>query len=78
MDACFAANGCTVNAYDPSLSPGGSSGGSGSAVATFIAPVALTEDTGGGYVPVDARVRAWLLSCSCRSHAPPTLKRSRR
>ncbi|CAE8734915.1 unnamed protein product [Polarella glacialis] len=41
------ANGCTMNPYDHALSPGGSSGGAGSAVATYIAPLALSEDTGG-------------------------------
>jgi len=41
------ANGCTLNPYDHGLLPGGSSGGAASAVATYIAPLALSEDTGG-------------------------------
>lgn len=44
---CNYANGCTLNPYDHALTVGGSSGGSGSAVASYIAPVAFTEDTGG-------------------------------
>eukprot|EP00441_Pelagodinium_beii_P034543 CAMPEP_0197635366 /NCGR_PEP_ID=MMETSP1338-20131121/11200_1 /TAXON_ID=43686 ORGANISM="Pelagodinium beii, Strain RCC1491" /NCGR_SAMPLE_ID=MMETSP1338 /ASSEMBLY_ACC=CAM_ASM_000754 /LENGTH=644 /DNA_ID=CAMNT_0043207397 /DNA_START=11 /DNA_END=1945 /DNA_ORIENTATION=- len=40
-------NGCTLNPYDHGLLPGGSSGGAASAVATYIAPLALSEDTGG-------------------------------
>jgi len=44
---CNYANGCTLNAYDHKFTVGGSSGGSGSAVASYIAPVAFTEDTGG-------------------------------
>lgn len=41
------ANGRTLNPYDHRLTTGGSSGGSASAVATYVAPVAVTEDTGG-------------------------------
>jgi len=44
---CNYANGCTLNAYDHALTAGGSSGGSGSIVASYIAPIAFTEDTGG-------------------------------
>eukprot|EP00756_Hemistasia_phaeocysticola_P033345 Hpha_TRINITY_DN16461_c2_g12::TRINITY_DN16461_c2_g12_i1::g.160044::m.160044/K02433/gatA, QRSL1; aspartyl-tRNA(Asn)/glutamyl-tRNA(Gln) amidotransferase subunit A len=40
-------NGVTRNPHSPFLSAGGSSGGSGSAVAARIVPLALTEDTGG-------------------------------
>ncbi len=35
------------NPYDPSLSPGGSSGGSGAAVGSGIVPLAIGTDTGG-------------------------------
>ncbi|GAB5364056.1 hypothetical protein AAMO2058_000936700 [Amorphochlora amoebiformis] len=45
--ACNYANGCTLNPYDHSLTAGGSSGGGASAVASYIAPIAFTEDTGG-------------------------------
>ena len=45
--ALNAVQGCTLNAYDHALTVGGSSGGSASAVASYIAPVAFTEDTGG-------------------------------
>ena len=41
------ANGRALNPYDHVLTTGGSSGGSASAVATYIAPVAVSEDTGG-------------------------------
>jgi len=41
------ANGCTMNPYSHELIPGGSSGGAASAVATYIAPLAISEDTGG-------------------------------
>jgi Asp-tRNA(Asn)/Glu-tRNA(Gln) amidotransferase A subunit family amidase len=40
-------SGRTFNPYNASLTPGGSSGGSASAVASYVAPVAVTEDTGG-------------------------------
>eukprot|EP00039_Didymoeca_costata_P026303 m.15588 g.15588 ORF g.15588 m.15588 type:complete len:606 (+) comp5439_c0_seq2:157-1974(+) len=40
-------NGRTMNMYRGDLTSGGSSGGSGSAVSAHVAPVALTEDTGG-------------------------------
>jgi len=40
-------NGRTMNLYDGALTSGGSSGGSGSAVAAHVAPIAITEDTGG-------------------------------
>lgn len=40
-------NGVVRSSYDTSLSTCGSSGGSGSAVAAYIAPIAVTEDTGG-------------------------------
>ena len=39
--------GSVRNPYDPSLIPGGSSGGSGAAVAARMAPVAMGSDTGG-------------------------------
>merc|ERR1712190_79576 len=45
--ACNHASGCVLNPYDVTLTSGGSSGGSGSAVASYVAPVAFTEDTGG-------------------------------
>jgi len=45
--SCNYANGCTLNPYNHSLTSGGSSGGSASAVASYVAPVAFTEDTGG-------------------------------
>ena len=41
------ASGQTRNAYSHALTVGGSSGGAGSAVASYIAPIAVTEDTGG-------------------------------
>ena len=41
------ANGRTLNPYDHRLTTGGSSGGSASAVASYICPLAFTEDTGG-------------------------------
>lgn len=44
---CNYANGCTLNAYGSKFTAGGSSGGGGSAVASYLAPVAFTEDTGG-------------------------------
>jgi len=44
---CNYANGCTLNPHDHALTSGGSSGGSGSAVGSYLAPVAVTEDTGG-------------------------------
>lgn len=40
-------HGRTINAYHPLLTAGGSSGGSGAAVAFHIGAVAITEDTGG-------------------------------
>jgi hypothetical protein len=40
-------NGVTRNSYDPELAVCGSSGGSASAVGAYIAPLAITEDTGG-------------------------------
>jgi len=40
-------NGRTMNLYDGSLTSGGSSGGAASAVAGHVAPLAVTEDTGG-------------------------------
>ncbi|CAK9074567.1 unnamed protein product [Durusdinium trenchii] len=44
---CNYANGCTLNPHAPLLTSGGSSGGAGSAVASYLAPVAVSEDTGG-------------------------------
>jgi Asp-tRNA(Asn)/Glu-tRNA(Gln) amidotransferase A subunit family amidase len=44
---CNYANGCTQNAHGRTFTVAGSSGGSGSAVASHLAPLALTEDTGG-------------------------------
>merc|ERR1712187_687820 len=41
------ANGRCLNPFDHTLITGGSSGGSASAVASYIAPIAFTEDTGG-------------------------------
>jgi Asp-tRNA(Asn)/Glu-tRNA(Gln) amidotransferase A subunit family amidase len=41
------ANGRALNPYDHRLTTGGSSGGSASAVASYLAPIALSEDTGG-------------------------------
>jgi Asp-tRNA(Asn)/Glu-tRNA(Gln) amidotransferase A subunit family amidase len=43
------ANGRALNPYDHGLTTGGSSGGSASSVASFIAPIAISEDTGGYY-----------------------------
>merc|ERR1719210_2108997 len=40
-------NGVTRNVYNQELAVCGSSGGSGAAVAAYIAPLAITEDTGG-------------------------------
>jgi len=45
--SCNYANGCTLNPYNHSLTSGGSSGGSASAVASYVAPLAFTEDTAG-------------------------------
>lgn len=39
--------GATHNPYDPTRIPGGSSGGSGAAVAALVAPMAVAEDTFG-------------------------------
>ena len=47
LTTCSRANGCTLNPYDYALIAGGSSGGAGSAVASYLAPVAFSEDTGG-------------------------------
>ncbi|CAJ1331815.1 unnamed protein product, partial [Effrenium voratum] len=41
------ASGQCRNPYNHSFCPGGSSGGAGSAVAMFMSPVAVSEDTGG-------------------------------
>eukprot|EP00931_Biecheleriopsis_adriatica_P115465 TRINITY_DN91250_c0_g1_i1.p1 TRINITY_DN91250_c0_g1~~TRINITY_DN91250_c0_g1_i1.p1 ORF type:complete len:639 (-),score=81.76 TRINITY_DN91250_c0_g1_i1:263-2080(-) len=41
------ANGLALNPYSHRLITGGSSGGSGAAVATYLAPIAVTEDTSG-------------------------------
>eukprot|EP00929_Paragymnodinium_shiwhaense_P058870 TRINITY_DN29490_c0_g1_i1.p1 TRINITY_DN29490_c0_g1~~TRINITY_DN29490_c0_g1_i1.p1 ORF type:complete len:620 (+),score=107.78 TRINITY_DN29490_c0_g1_i1:220-2079(+) len=41
------ASGHTRNPYGKALTVGGSSGGSGSVVASYISPIAVTEDTGG-------------------------------
>jgi Asp-tRNA(Asn)/Glu-tRNA(Gln) amidotransferase A subunit family amidase len=41
------ANGRALNPMDHALTTGGSSGGAASAVATYIAPLAISEDTGG-------------------------------
>ena len=44
---CNPASGQTRNPYDHALTVGGSSGGAGSAVASYVASIAVTEDTGG-------------------------------
>lgn len=44
---CNPANGCTLNPHGRHLTSGGSSGGAASAVASLLAPVAVSEDTGG-------------------------------
>mmetsp|Transcript_11479 Transcript_11479/g.21693 ORF Transcript_11479/g.21693 Transcript_11479/m.21693 type:complete len:627 (-) Transcript_11479:335-2215(-) len=44
---CNYANGCTLNPHGRLLTSGGSSGGAGSAVASYLAPVAISEDTAG-------------------------------
>ena len=44
---CNYADGCTMNPHGRLLTSGGSSGGAGSAVAARLAPIAVTEDTGG-------------------------------
>jgi len=44
---CNPASGQTRNVYGHHLTVGGSSGGSGSAVAAYMCPLAVTEDTGG-------------------------------
>merc|ERR1719397_1763 len=41
------ASGQTRNPYNHKFTAGGSSGGSASAVATYLCPLAVTEDTGG-------------------------------
>ena len=41
------ASGQTRNPYDHKLTVGGSSGGSASAVVSYMCPLAVTEDTGG-------------------------------
>eukprot|EP00746_Dinoflagellata_sp_MGD_P149169 gnl/MRDRNA2_/MRDRNA2_81244_c0_seq2.p1 gnl/MRDRNA2_/MRDRNA2_81244_c0~~gnl/MRDRNA2_/MRDRNA2_81244_c0_seq2.p1 ORF type:complete len:657 (+),score=130.34 gnl/MRDRNA2_/MRDRNA2_81244_c0_seq2:267-1973(+) len=46
-ESCNYPNGCTQSPHGRLFGPSGSSGGSGSAVASHLAPVALTEDTGG-------------------------------
>ena len=43
---CNYASGCTQSPFGRLMSAGGSSGGSGSAVATRLAPIAISEDTG--------------------------------
>lgn len=48
------ASGQTRNPYHPLFSPGGSSGGAASAVASYMCPVAVSEDTGGS-----TRIPAW-------------------
>lgn len=45
------ASGQTRNVYGHQLSVGGSSGGAASAVAAYICPLAVTEDTGKSYIP---------------------------
>jgi mandelamide amidase len=59
--------GVVANPYDTTLSPGGSSGGTGSAVAALLAPAGLGTDTGGS-----VRVPAALCGLA---GLRPTLKR---
>ena len=61
------ANGVTRNPANPKLTPGGSSGGSGAAVAARIVPLAVTEDTGGSTRIPANQVSGSLL---CHRHAP--------
>ena len=67
--------GAVRNPYDPGHIPGGSSGGSGAAVAARMAPLAIAEDTGGSIrnpaacagSPVCDRPMADIPAASCRS-----------
>lgn len=54
-------NGRTMNLYRGDLTSGGSSGGSAAAVSGHVAPVAITEDTGGSTRYVQ---RPTLLPCA--------------
>ena len=63
-------HGATMNPWDPSRTPGGSSGGEAAAIATGMSPLGIGNDMGGS-------VRQPAVNCSIAGHRPTTGRVSR-